>query len=76
MSVTACFKLSPDAIFAVEQFEILERQICKTPGFRKWFRKLCSGSTDKEWIANTPTADGCLGAARCIVWLGVAVFMH
>ena len=48
MRVTACFKLSPDTIVAVEQFEILEREICKMPGFHKWFRKLRSGSTDSR----------------------------
>jgi hypothetical protein len=33
MSVTAGFKRSPDAIFAMEQFEILNREILKAATF-------------------------------------------
>jgi hypothetical protein len=46
VSVTACLKLSPDTIFAVEQFELLNREMLKAATFCKWFHKLHSGSTD------------------------------
>ena len=39
LSVTTCLELIPDAIFSVEQFEILNRQIDTTSAFREWFQE-------------------------------------